>query len=59
MPEAVIMTPTEAAQVLFVSTDTVRKWADEGKLPCMKTMSGRRVFKSSDVENLRRKRLAE
>ena len=51
-----LLSPTDAAAVLGVSTDSVRKWADEGKLPCQKTLGGRRVFRRSDVELLKQQR---
>jgi molybdopterin-binding protein len=33
----------QAAQLLGVSTDTVRRWADAGRLPTTRTDGGRRV----------------
>lgn len=35
---------------------TVRALAQRGQLPCIKTSSGRRLFRQSDVENLLTKR---
>lgn len=32
----------QAAELLGVSTDTVRRWADEGRLPTMRTAGGHR-----------------
>ncbi|MGH9104845.1 MAG: TOBE domain-containing protein [Acidimicrobiales bacterium] len=34
----------EAAQLLGVSADTVRRWADRGKLPASRDSSGRRTI---------------
>jgi excisionase family DNA binding protein len=48
-----LMTPTDAALVLGVSADSVRTYADTDKLPCLRTVTGRRLFKRSDVEALR------
>lgn len=47
-----LLTPSHAARVLGVSTDTVRNMADSGKLPAMKTTNGRRFFRRADVDQL-------
>lgn len=44
-----LMTPTEAARVLGVSADTVRFYADAGKLHALRTPTGRRFFRRGDV----------
>ena len=51
-----IQTVNEAARRLGVSAQTVRHWADRGKLAVMRTGSGQRLFDDADVEQLRRKR---
>jgi excisionase family DNA binding protein len=47
-----LMTPSEAARVLGLSADSVRALSDGGRLPTLKTVSGRRLFRRGDVENL-------
>jgi excisionase family DNA binding protein len=50
------MTPSEAGGVLGLSADMVRVLADQGRLPTLRTVSGRRLFRQADVEQLRRER---
>jgi len=45
--------PGEAAAVLHVSPQTVRRWASEGKLPFVRTAGGHRRFPRSKVQLLR------
>lgn len=47
-----LLTPSEAAKLLGVSADTVRLYADAGKLSTLRTQSGRRFFRRVDVERL-------
>jgi excisionase family DNA binding protein len=47
-----LMTPSEAARVLGLSADSVRALSDSGRLPTLKTVSGRRLFRRRDVEKL-------
>src|SRR5262245_5602425 len=47
-----LMTPSEAARVLGLSADSVRALSDGGRLPTLKTVSGRRLFRRGDVEHL-------
>jgi excisionase family DNA binding protein/PAS domain S-box-containing protein len=46
------LTLGEAASVLRVSTSTLRRWADAGKIEAMRTSGGHRRFRSSDVSLL-------
>ena len=39
----------QAAQVLGVSSDTVRRWADAGRLPVTRTASGRRMVSGEEL----------
>jgi molybdopterin-binding protein len=43
---------TEAARLLAVSDDTVRRWADSGRLPASLDGSGRRVVDGADLAAL-------
>jgi len=46
------VTVGEAAALLKVSTKTIQRMADSGKLPCEKTPGGQRRFRREDVEKL-------
>src|SRR5512135_2043421 len=41
---------SEAAQYLGVHFTTLRRWADAGDVPCIRTPGGRRRFAQSDLE---------
>ena len=47
-----LLTPSVAARVLGLSADSVRVLSDNGRLPSMRTVSGRRLFRRSDVDRL-------
>jgi excisionase family DNA binding protein len=47
------LSSTEAARILKVNTSSVKRWADEGKLPCFRTPGGHRRFERSHVEQFR------
>ncbi len=47
------MTTTEAARLLGVGPSTVKRWADDGLLTCVRTVGGHRRFISGDVERFR------
>jgi excisionase family DNA binding protein len=47
---------SEAAERLNVHPTTLRRWADEGKIPYMVTPGGHRRFAASDVDNLGERR---
>ena len=47
-----LLTPSDAARVLGLSPDSVRVLSDSGRLPAMRTISGRRLFRRSDVDRL-------
>lgn len=42
----------EAARLLEVSPDTIRRWCDAGKLHCTRTLGGQRRIRRADVEAL-------
>jgi excisionase family DNA binding protein len=48
----VLMTPSQVARELGVSADTVRDWADAGRLACLRTTAGHRLFLREEVERL-------
>lgn len=41
---------SEAADYLGVHFTTLRRWADGGKVPCIRTPGGRRRFKSAELD---------
>ncbi len=45
---------SEAAQVLGMNPSTLRRWADAGKIPSSRTLSGRRRFERSAIERANR-----
>jgi excisionase family DNA binding protein len=47
-----LLTPSDAARVLGLSPDSVRVLSDSGRLPAMRTVSGRRLFRRGDVDRL-------
>ena len=55
----VLLTPLDASRILGVSTDSVRYYAKEGKLPTIMTVGGRHLFRRSDVDELAVKRAAK
>lgn len=47
-----LITSGDAARILGASTKTVRRWAESGHLPVVRTPGGHRRFRRSDVEAL-------
>lgn len=47
-----LMTPSDAARILGLSADSVRVLSDSGRLPGLRTVSGRRLFRRGDVDRL-------
>ncbi len=47
-----LLTTTEAAKLLGVGTSSVKRWADEGRLPVVRTPGGHRRFRPEDVAAL-------
>lgn len=46
-----MLTTKEIAEELGVSTTTVREYADQGLIPCAKTLKGHRRFVASEVRS--------
>jgi excisionase family DNA binding protein len=53
-----LLTVMDAARVLDLAPATVRQLENTGKLPAMRTVSGTRLFRRADVEDLKRRRAA-
>jgi len=47
----VLLTPREVAQMLGVNPKTVSHWAEQGKLPALRTLGGHRRFRRSDLND--------
>jgi putative resolvase len=47
-----LITPKKAAEMLGVSTTTLRNWETAGKLKAIKTIGGHRRYRLEDVKNL-------
>jgi predicted site-specific integrase-resolvase len=47
-----LMSLTQASQLLGKTTETLRKYADTGRVRCVRDPSGRRLLVRADVERL-------
>lgn len=47
-----LLTVSEAARLIYVSADTIRRYADAGKLAVQRTPANHRRFRRSDVLSL-------
>lgn len=47
------LTTRAAAKILGVHSDTLARWADEGKVPHWRTPGGQRRFRREDIDALR------
>ena len=54
MPNDDIVSTGEGAAIAQVSPETLRRWADTGKVPSIRTLGGQRRFRRSDLERLAR-----
>ena len=52
LPQMPEFRPGEAAQLLGVSVDTVRRWADSGRLATRRSAGGQRVIDGADLARL-------
>lgn len=50
MKKEVFLTPHEAAELLHVTVQSIRRYCDEGKIPCIITPGGHRRIKKSDLD---------
>jgi predicted site-specific integrase-resolvase len=55
MREEILLTPSAAARLIGKSEQSVKIYAESGKLPCIRTTTGRRLFRQSDCEEFARK----
>jgi excisionase family DNA binding protein len=53
------MTASEAAREIGCSVQTVREWADAGRLASVRTVSGWRIFDPADVRRVAAERRRE
>lgn len=51
-PAERLLTPSEAAAMFGVDPKTVRRWADAGRLPFVRTLGGHRRYRQADVRAL-------
>jgi excisionase family DNA binding protein len=47
-----LLTVSCAARIANRSEGTIRAWADEGRLPCIRTTSGRRLFDPAELQRV-------
>ena len=47
-----LMTPSEVARLFRVDAKTVSRWAQEGKLPYIRTLGGHRRYPREEVTRL-------
>lgn len=47
-----LLTPKQAAEILFVSTQTLRRWEDEGKIESIRTGGNHRRYEEQDIQQL-------
>jgi excisionase family DNA binding protein len=50
-PGDAFLTSGEVAEVLHVSSKTILRWADEGRIPFTMTPGGQRRFRRHDVDS--------
>lgn len=54
-----LLTTGDVAVEARVVPETVRLWESSGRLPCLRTRGGQRLFRRGDVDRLLEKRRAE
>ena len=50
-PQARLLTPGEVAHLFRVDPKTVTRWANEGRLPSIRTLGGHRRFPAAEVQS--------
>jgi excisionase family DNA binding protein len=50
---------SEAARLLSIGDTTLKRWTEEGRIPCERTLGGHRRFRVDDVQRLRSQLLGE
>lgn len=51
-PDQELLTSGEVAARFRVGPSTVRRWADTGLIPSLRTPSGQRRYRASDIERV-------
>jgi excisionase family DNA binding protein len=51
-PGELLLTPADVARIMGLTPDAVRALNNKGRLPALKTLGGRRLFRRADVEKL-------
>ena len=46
------VSPTDAARMFGVQSQTLARWTDEGRLECIRTAGGHRRYRRTDLETL-------
>jgi excisionase family DNA binding protein len=54
--EAELLSASEAAAVFDVTSQSIRRWVDEGRLEALRIGKGRLVFYAEEVERFKRER---
>jgi excisionase family DNA binding protein len=49
-PESPLLTPAEVAALFRVDPKTVTRWAQQGKLPSIRTLGGHRRYRESEIQ---------
>ena len=47
-----LLTPREVADLFHVDPKTVTRWANEGRLTCIRTLGGHRRYRRDEVHEL-------
>jgi photoactive yellow protein len=54
-----LMTTRDVADLLGVGVSSVKRWTEQGDLPCVRTAGGHRRFESATVDRFRREQLEQ
>ena len=50
MAKEIYLSPQEAAELLHVTVQSIRRYCDNGTIPCVTTIGGHRRIKRSDLD---------